>query len=432
MRILCIGIWGLPSGEYGDLITANVLQDYDAVVVNPEDLETLYPTSAIPGKLYRSEERKLLTIEAGDYVKYVSEMRSKELRGLLELGGVLICFMQPLVHYWYELVPGLLKEQITNYDWLGFTAPFNEYLENLGYGHGETIDSINQSQSFAAYLRNKPSWTAFVRHKDYSHWRVLASAFGTNDVALTCRQGRGHIVFLPSGRFDEDMELLESCIKNLLGEKEPREKPTWVREILVPGQKEISEKIQHTEAGIDKLQKERNELYASDEQLERWKWLLWETGRDHLEPAVREALALIGCKVEPQPIEDSDGKVESEFGTALLEVEGTVGTVTRDKLGQLVVNIGNFLKDKGISPKGILVGNPFRKEPLHNRPPKGTQKMPFAKELIQDAENQNITVLLSTDLYNIVCGILDKRISEGKKKELRQAIFEGKGLVRLQ
>lgn len=429
MRILCVGIWGLPSGVTDRLTTAAIFQDYDAVVVDPLDLEIIY--RLYTSEWYRSKEKRQLKIEAGHYIKAINEIRSREVEGLLELGGVLICFMRPLVTWSYGEDELGGWERITNYGWLGLTSPFEEYIDSLGIGHGDTIDFIDQNHEFAAYLRNKPPWTTFARHEYHSYWKVLASAFGTNDVALTRRQGRGHIVFLPSGTFAGSEELLESCIKNLLREREPREKPTWVREIMVPQQKEILEKIEHADGEIEKLRKATDKFCASNENLERWKWLLWETGRDHLEPVVREALARIGCKVEPEPVKDSDGRVESEFGIALLEVEGTVGGIMRDKLGQLVVNIGNFLKDKGTTPKGIFVGNPFREEPLSNRPPKGTQKRLFAKELIEDAENQNITVLLSTDLYDIVCGILDGRVNEDKKKELRQAIFGGKGLVRL-
>ena len=70
---------------------------------------------------------------------------------------------------------------------------------------------------------------------------------------------------------------------------------------------------------IEELQERKEGLHTSNEQLERWKWLLWETGKEYLEPVVREALGLIGCKVELQPDKDSDGKVESDDRIALLE-----------------------------------------------------------------------------------------------------------------
>lgn len=433
MRILSIGILGLPSGVGGDLATAHVFHNYNAVVVNPQDLETLYEQYGITGHLYYYGSEGLLASEAALDIKRINETRSAELERLLEMGGVLVCFMQPVVDYWYEELPRDREEfgRITNYDWLGSTAPFGEYLENLRRGSGDTIDFVAQSHPFAAYLRQTPPWAAFTEHKEYSHWRVLASAFGTNDVALTRRQGRGHIVFLPAGQFDGARELLESCIKPLLREKEPREKPTWVKEILVPGQKEIQQEIEHAETEIDKLQKKRHKLYASDEQLERWKWLLWETGKEYLEPVVRDALALIGCEVEPQPDRDSDGKVESESRIALLEVGGSDGTLRKRKLQELAGNIANFYSQRGVLPKGILVGNPFCKERLDDRPPKGTQQQLFAKELVEDAVTQSIAVLWSCDLYNIVCRILEGQVSEDEKTKLRQAIFEGKGLVRL-
>lgn len=438
MRILCVNarLPLPPSVAYGDFTTANVLQDYDAVVVDPTSLKALYG-NGLPERMYL--DGNMITSEAGDWVKAINEKRRDEVEGLLELGGVVVCFMQPRTVWRYQVYVAYLKWEwadVTNYDWLGSDL-LDECWNSWEAGRGEKVSLVGQSHPFGfylnAYLKKKPSWTAFVRHeKDYSHWRVLVNAYGTHDLALSRRQGRGHIVLLPSGRFDGDTELLEGCIRSLLGQKEPREKPTWVREIMMPKQNEILEEIQHTEDEIDRLNKERDKLSTSNEQLERWKWLLWETGRDHLEPVVREALTLMGCQVESQPVEESDGKVVSEFGTALLEVEGTVDTVTRNKLAQLVRNRENFLTEKQMKPKCIFVGNPFRKQPPDNRPPKGTQKNLFSKELIEDAEKQDIAVLLSTDLYKVVCGILDEAVSEVKKKELRQAIFEGKGLVRLQ
>jgi hypothetical protein len=325
MRILCVKFF-LPSGEYRNFTTANVLQDYHAVVVDPANLVALYGEDLLR-YIYSNS---IIDSDAAAFIEATSKKRSKEIEGLLELGGVVVCFMRPLTSWWYERKwhERKTKEWVTNYDWLG--SDLLSELSNWEAGNGDTVGLCDQNHTFAPYLKQKPSWTAFVRHdKDYSHWKVLAKAYGTHDLALSRRQGRGHIVLLPSGRFDGDAALLESCIKSLLGEKEPREKPIWVREIIVPQQKEIQQKIQDAEDKIDTLRKEKDELSASDEQLERWKWLLWETGRDHLEQVIREALTLIGCQVEPQPVEESDGKVVSEFGTAILEVEGTVDTVTR-------------------------------------------------------------------------------------------------------
>ena len=436
MKILCVGVKGLPSGVESDLSIAKVFQDYDAVVVNPKNFVTLYYN------LYRDRPTKFSDRADGatvlqrtewDIIQSINKRRIKEVDGLLELGGILICFMEPLIQGFCYHGTGTYRtgEKMTNYDWLGSTVDFREYRLELGFG--ETIDFIDPGHPFAAYLKKKPSWTTFWQLKDYSGWRVIASAFGTNAVALTRRQGRGHVVFLPSEYSVENGELLESCIADLLGQKEAREKPTWVREIFVPHQKQILKLIDRADDRIEELRKRKEALQTSNQQLERWKWLLWETGKDYLEPVVREALGLIGCKVEPQPDKDSDGKIESDDRIALLEVVGGEGTIKRGKLGQLARDMANFYATREILPKGILVGNPFCEErpDSDNRPPKGTQKKLFAKELIEDAEKQGITVLLSTDLYCVVCGVLNGQVGADKKKKLRHLIFTGKGLVRL-
>ncbi len=179
------------------------------------------------------------------------------------------------------------------------------------------------------------------------------------------------------------------------------------------------------------LEKERETLIDAENKLERWKYLLYEKGKHQLEPVVREVLALIGCSVEPQPDKDSNDLIMCDYGNALLEVAGSKETIRIEKLGELIKNMGNFMSEKHSSVKGILVGNPFCEEPLDNRPPKDSQKKLFTKELIESAEKQDIAVLLTTDLYEVVCRILNNALQEKEKQSLQERIFNGKGLVRL-
>ena len=75
------------------------------------------------------------------------------------------------------------------------------------------------------------------------------------------------------------------------------------------------------------LEKEREALINNNDKLERWKYLLYEKGKHQLEPVVCDALAMLGCNVEPQPDKDSDGTVKCDYGNALLEVVGSKGTI---------------------------------------------------------------------------------------------------------
>ncbi len=429
MNILTINVIGIPSGSSNNLIDAHVFQDYDAVVVNPESLERLYERFFHSQRVYVNPDENELTSKAGSLVSVMNERRRDEVNGLLQRGGVVVCFMQPIrrsFYSWrYEGEDRYID--ITNYDWL---------LESMAelqieYSTGTTIDYIDSGHPFTDYLKTKPKWSAYVEKGNCKKWKILASAFESHALSLTKRVGLGHIVLLPSDYDYRNGELLEKCIQTLLGDKKVTPQPSWAKDILVPGQKELISKINTVNTQISVLEKERETAIEGKQKLECWKYLLYEKGKHQLEPVVREALAVLGCNIEPQPDKESDGIAACDYGTALLEVVGSKNTIKIEKLGELIKNIGDYISQKGGQPKGILIGNPFCEESLDNRLPKDSQKPLFAKELIESAENQGITVLLTTDIYEIVSLILKGGLAGKEKQRLSERIFKGKGLVRL-
>lgn len=426
MKILAIGLYGIPSSHNSNLVAANVFEDYDVVIVNPDGIDTLYTHNT---SHYYNWENRILTNEFASFANNINRKRRKQVRGLMQKNGVLICFLQPFMN-WRDAAS---KQIITNYDWLFDYDEIREHFNQIIYGTGTTIDYINSSHPFAEYLLTRPPWNAYIEKSecDEREWKTLASAFGTHLLSISRDTEGGHIIFLPSNYESSNGELLEQCIRKLLGEKEVTPIPDWAKSITVPGQNQILKDLEEIDANIDVITEKRNSLITNNQTLESWKWLLYETGKYRLEPIVQKALSLLGCKVEPQPDSDSDGKVETEFGIALLEIEGAKETVKIDKISQLLRNIANFVAQEKIPVKGILVGNPFRGEELSNRPPKGSQKKLFSNEVISNAEMQNISVLLSTDLYEIICLILDNKLSATEIESLRNRIFQEKGLVRL-
>ncbi len=379
--------------------------------------------------LTRNPDEGKIDCETGELIHSVNDRRRQEVDGLLQRGGVLVCFMQPLMTHSY-----ICRRKgedrwhfVTNYDWL----PEHTELPEIKCSTGVTIDFVDSGHPFSEYLNTRPRWSAYVEKDACKNWKVLASAFETHAVSLAKRVGLGNIILLPSYYDYHNGELLERCIVKLLGDKKTMPQPGWAKDVLVPGQQELVAKVVEITGKIDSLDEQRKKLTDEKDRLERWKYLLYEKGKHQLEPVVRDALALLGCNVETQPDKDSDGAVACDYGTALLEVVGSNGTIRIEKLGELVRNEGNFISKKGGKVKGILVGNPFCDQPLEGRPPKDSQKHLFAKELIESAEQQGITVLLSTDLYRVVCRILEGKSSDGDRRSVQERIFNGKGLVRL-
>jgi hypothetical protein len=424
MKILTVNVIGIPSGRSDNLFSASVFQDYDAIVVKPEGLYELY------GEIdYDDRDERILNPKSGQSIFAWNIRRREQIGGLLQRGGVAVCFMEPLRKYSfnYSFEGEDRWVNVTNYSWL---LPSSEFIE-IKYSKGTTIDYIDSGHPFSDYLNIRPSWSAYVDKDDCRDWKILASAFGTHAVSLSKRVGLGYVILLPSFYDYNNGELVESCIEKLLAGREITPQPDWAKAILVPGQQELISKITQINEQANALEKERGTIIGANDKLERWKYLLYEKGKHRLEPVVRDALTLLGCKVEPQPDKDSDGVVTCDHGTALLEVVGSKGTIKIEKLGELTKNIGNFMSEQGIAAKGILVGNPFCDEPRDNRPPKKSQKTLFAKQLVESAEKQGLTVLLSTDLYEVVSQILEDKLTDAEKQSLCERIFNGKGLVKL-
>jgi hypothetical protein len=428
MRILAINVWGIPGVSTSDLVNANVFQDYDAVVVYPEGFGALYGNAD-----FNDEQFQTINRQDGITLSNLNNTRREELRILLKRAGLVVCFMVPLSFVTYSVRYGGKDRSfyISNYDWLFTEADRRSELGDIRGARGTTIEYIDAAHPFSEYLNTKPGWSAYVDMSDCKEWRILASAFGTHAISLDKRVELGHIILLPSDYYSDKAQMLEQCMRKLLQVDETAPPPSWVKDILVPGEQEIINFIVGVDEQISSLEKERQAKLTEKRELEHWKYLLYEKGKHHLEPAVRDALKLIGCDVEPQPDKDSDGLVVSDYGTALIEVVGSKGTIRIEKLGELTANIGNFMSEKKKPVKGILIGNPFCERALDDRPPKGSQRPFFAKELLESAQQQGITVLLSTDLYQVITGILDGRVGAEAKQSIRRRIFEGSGFVML-
>lgn len=427
IKVLTINVIGIPDSREGNLVEADVFQDYDAVVIDPENLFDLY------GSRYYQNVRNSpgkLDPDFGKLCVEVNRRRRSEVNTLLNHSGILICLLRPIITNSFY-VRDQRWSYVSNYNWLFTDAELDRELGEIVFSKGKTVDFVDPAHAFFEYLNTKPSWSAYIDVNTCKSWKTLASAFDTHVLSLSKRVGSGHMVFLPSYYDHNNGELLKQSISKLLKGKEVIAQPNWAVPILIPGQKEFRTKIEENNSEISSLENERENLIKKDNELERWKWLLYAKGKHELEPIVLDAFRLIGFDVKLQPDKDSDGLIVSQFGSALLEVVGSSGSIRLEKFGELLKNVGNFITQTSQQVKGILVGNPFCEEPIDNRPPKDSQKQLFAKEIIDSAINQNVTVLQSGDLFEVVSGILKGEISEDQKANIKRKILEGKGYLKL-
>lgn len=430
MKILTINVSGIPDSSSSNLIDAHLFQDYDVIVIDPSDLYFLYGPR--PDFFDNRAEGKL-SLKTANFINRINERRQEQIQGFMKKGGVLVCFMEPPLSYTYNTTSNGREytNQITNYEWLCESAKFETEIGEIKYGKGTTIDYIDQAHPFAQYLKIKPSWSGYIDKDNYADYRIIASAYGTHVISLVKIMDSGLLIFIPDYYDHHNGELLKQCINELSCKQEIDSQPKWIETILVPGEDKLLSNIASSSKEIDTLINHKQTLIKQETEIEKWKWLLYTKGKQQLEPIVRNAFSLLGFTVELQPDKDSDGAIISEYGTSLLEIVGSKESVKIEKIGQLIRNIGNFITAGKGNAKGILVGNPFCEEPVGNRPPKDSQKQLFVKEIIDTAEQQNISVLYSPDLFEIVSLILENKIGESEKKALREKIFSEKGLIRL-
>ena len=101
--------------------------------------------------------------------------------------------------------------------------------------------------------------------------------------------------------------------------------PAWLSDYDLPG---LSERIAARDAARTQVEESNAALAEQEEavgELDRFRSLLWQEGRNGLEQPVRDALALLGFRVAPQEI-DTPAQLDLEAKgkgrrVALLEVE---------------------------------------------------------------------------------------------------------------
>ena len=115
--------------------------------------------------------------------------------------------------------------------------------------------------------------------------------------------------------------------------------------------------------------------------------------------------------------EEYDVILRSEEGQAICEVEGVDnGAVDVDKYRQLL----DYVEDaasRGQEYRGILVGNAYRLSPPETRPSQ------FTDHAREGCNRQGYCMLPTTELYKVVCAVLEDPDDEVLRQRARCSIL---------
>lgn len=184
----------------------------------------------------------------------------------------------------------------------------------------------------------------------------------------------------------------------------------------MPDELEIRDLIKSYTEKIKNISDEQKEQQRRLNKIIKFKKILYEAD-DVLEEAVKESFEEFGLSLDKKG--DMDWVYSSDSRGAILEVTGSESSIDVVKFRQLLNYLLNDMQKTGEEKKAILVGNHFLNDPPDKR------GLPFTEKAIGEAELHSICLLPTTELYEIICNIREKKAS---KIEMWKALLRTDGL----
>jgi hypothetical protein len=304
-------------------------------------------------------------------------------------------------------------------------------------------------------------WNEFkdhLRYESYLDGKIANTLFltrtGEKIVGALFKVGKGNLVLLPKLEYDEErftrynkktdeafwtkdaVAFGNRLLKALLdidkalrkgGDRTPP--PEWTKDdaFELVEENRLKVEIEERSTQIDALVVQKNELITKLDHEVRVRDLLFEKGH-HLENAIIDALAILGCQAENY----NDGNLEidqvinSPEGDRFIgEAEGKDNSaINIDKFRQLTSNIQEDLQREDVnSPAiGILFGNGYRLTRPSDRPEQFTDKC------INTAKTSSCALVRTSDLFLVAKYVKESR-NGSFAKNCRDAIKNGVGKI---
>lgn len=405
------------------------LTDFDIVIIDPVHVGGSFPKFSTG-----ADNRRNIRDKDAHILLDLMTRRKSEISALVNNGRMIVSFLAPL----FDVVvssPRLDKRILDNYSWISGEA-LRLFTHRIVDGLGTNLRCVNNKHLFSPYyfaLQKELIFSAYVNdltdNFKYGEPFIVNSA---NQIAgFTCKVSNGLMVFLPYFNMVEEenakkfIGVLLQIAKKYFGTNIVTPPPAWTKSFAVPGVKEIQRKIDDIGKEIENLSLMKKEKERGRDDLENYKFLLYEQGHV-LESKVVDAFKLLGFNAETIPTENTDFDVvlQSEEGRAIAEVEGKDDSaVHKDKIDQLLSAINQDAEGKDVFAKGVLVGNHFRLKPVNER------GQPFTETVIRLAKQYRYALITTDELFAAAVYFLENPEDETMKKACRMAIFETDGEV---
>jgi hypothetical protein len=396
MKVLFVGLFASGFEYVENLCDAPSLFDYDAIVVDADHIWA--PQFRDSVNLGKATE-----IRATDFPQFSTPLKIKlrEAKLLLDKGGIIACLMRPATIVGYSHYVGNKREfpSRSSYDWI----PINYLRDFVIAGSGVRTKRV-KSSPFDDYLKLKElEWLAYISDEfQRPEFEIIATNEANLAVAAKVGVGKGAIYFLPIASHEKLPEILMSDLARAAKIKLRRPIPSWINEFLLPGQKEIDEKLKSVREELAEIKSKEESLQREFEKATSIGFLLYERD-DVFHETVEDVLNELGFKVQREG--DKDLVTDKDPSRRVVfEVTGTEGIIDVDKLRQLVDYVQTEEKSTGKTPKSVLVGN----HQIDVDPNKRT--VAFTDRAVQQSKVYGTCLLPSVELFKAIVAFRESRL----------------------
>jgi hypothetical protein len=231
------------------------------------------------------------------------------------------------------------------------------------------------------------------------------------------------IFWLPTPDRVRPDEAIDTILRERYGVAQETRAPDWVTAYPLPDEAPIAVEIATFESDRRAVEQKISDARGRALAAGRPRLLLYEKGKDVLEPIVRETLRSLGARVEDPEVEGiEDGKLFRKDRAAVIEIKGRTGPIKQDDVRQVVQWASDAKLNDGVAYKPLIIGNPHCDKPLEDR---GEVLAPNAATY---ARNGGVAVVTTPQLFE---SLRQKQRGAFDEDQFWEEVFKASGVAAL-
>jgi hypothetical protein len=424
---------GVKSHRWDKLPSDLNVADYDVVVLNfaafeDKELAEGFPQDRLPSvesitRLLFSPNAEVIAI--GDPSTLIGSL----------LEDARMRFYDPRLRadYWLPFAIGVEEDAGTQYqvdaeEWASYFEDLSSWrwiVTGETFPRGKAGDYLRPVTDRAIDMRVALEPIARTRYEKSIAIRVHLRAFGytldmrSSEVILEASS----VFWLPTPDRVGVEEAIDTVLRERYGIAQEARVPEWASAYSLPDEAPIAAEIAELETERHELEQRISETRGRAVDAARPRLLLYEKGKDVLEPVVRETLRTLGARVDDPEAEGiEDGKLFRDEGLAVLEIKGRNGPIKQDDVRQVVQWASDAQLKDGVRYTPLIVGNPHCDTPLEER---GEILAPNAADY---ARNGNVAVVTTAQLFE---ALRQQQAGTFNESRFWATVFETSGAAQL-